>query len=85
MALTTLYILRIVSLLLPMGKEKGSTGQAIIAKKQGYYYCRLHPEIKNAHLESIEHHIKYKDPKWHESELLKFGQDHSQVDDSIDR
>ena len=34
----------------------------IIAKKQGYFYCRLHPDIKYVHLESIEHHIKYKDP-----------------------
>jgi hypothetical protein len=44
----------------------------IIAVKQGYYYCRLHPEIKNSYLESIEHHIKYKDPEMHKSELLKF-------------
>lgn len=28
--------------------------------KQNYIYRRLHPEIKNVHLESIEHHIKYK-------------------------
>jgi hypothetical protein len=47
-------------------------GHSLIAKKQGYYYCRLHPEIKNAHLESIGHHIKYKDPEIHRSELLKF-------------
>lgn len=34
--------------------------QPIIAIKQNYYYCILHPEIKNVHLESIEHHIKYR-------------------------
>ena len=34
-----------------------SSRYSIIAKKQGYYYRRLHPEIKNAHLGSIEHHI----------------------------
>jgi hypothetical protein len=45
----------------------------IIAQKQGYFYCRLHPEIKNAHLESIGYRIKYKDPKGHESELLKLS------------
>ena len=32
----------------------------IIAQKHGYFYCRLHPEIKNAYLESIEHHIAKK-------------------------
>ena len=25
----------------------------IIAEKQGYYYCKLHPQIKNIHLKSI--------------------------------
>jgi hypothetical protein len=44
----------------------------IIAQKQGYFYCRLHPEIKNACLESIEHHIKNNDPEIHKSELLNF-------------
>ena len=33
----------------------------IIAARQGYFYCRLHPEIKNVHLESIVHNLKYKD------------------------
>ena len=46
---------------------------SIIAKKQGYNYCSLHPEIKNAHLESIEHRIKYKAPKAHKSEPLKLS------------
>jgi hypothetical protein len=45
----------------------------IIAERQGYFYCRLHPEIKSTYLESIEHHIKYKVPKGHESELLKLS------------
>ncbi len=43
----------------------------IIAFKQNYYYCILHPEVKNILLESIEHHIKYKDPEEHKSKLLK--------------
>jgi len=45
----------------------------IIAIKQNCYYCILHPEVKNIHLESIEHHIKYKDPAAHKSELLKLS------------
>ena len=45
----------------------------VIVIKQGYYYCRLHPEIKNINLESIERHIKYKDPAAHKSELSKFS------------
>jgi len=49
----------------------------IIAMKDGYYYCRLHPEIKNVFLQSIEHHIKYKDPKRHKSKLLKVVQTYS--------
>ena len=45
--------------------------RAIVAIKQGYFYCKLHPDIKDAYLELIEHHIKYKDPQEHRSELLK--------------
>ena len=43
----------------------------IIAKKQGYFNCRLHPEIKNVHLDSVVHHINYKDPEVRRLELLK--------------
>ena len=32
---------------------------------------RLHPDIRSVHLESIEHHIKYKDPEIYRLELLK--------------
>jgi hypothetical protein len=34
---------------------------------------RLHPDVKNVHLESIEQDIKYKDPETHRSELLKLS------------
>lgn len=44
----------------------------IIAAKQGYFYCKLHPDVQNIHLESVEHHVKYKDPDKHRSALLKF-------------
>ena len=36
-----------------------------------FYICKMHPDIQNIYLESIEHHIKYKDPKLHESEIFK--------------
>jgi hypothetical protein len=36
-----------------------------------FYYCKLHPDIQNINLESIEHHCKYKDPELHRSEILK--------------
>src|SRR5690349_24616212 len=44
----------------------------IIDKKENYFYCKLHPGIRNIHLKSIEHHIKYKDPEVHRAELLRF-------------
>lgn len=58
---------------LPDHKLDQSPCCPIIAIKDGYYYRRLHPEIKNTHLESIEHHIKYKLPAAHKSELLKLS------------
>jgi len=51
--------------------DLGQSPCDIIIAKQVYFYCRLHPEIKNAHLEFIVHHIKYKDPEAHKLELLK--------------
>ena len=59
---------------LPDHKLDQSPCCPIIAIKDGYYYCRLHPEIKNTYLESIEHHIKYKVPAAHKSELLKLSE-----------
>jgi hypothetical protein len=35
------------------------------------FYCILHPDVQSYHLESIEHHIRYKDPEAHKSEILK--------------
>lgn len=35
------------------------------------YHCILHPDIQSYHLESIEHHIKFKNPEIHKSEILK--------------
>ena len=36
-----------------------------------FYYCRLHQDIENAYLETIEHHCKYKEPDMHKSEILR--------------
>ena len=36
-----------------------------------FYYCSVHPDVQNIHLESIEHHMKYKHPEMHKSEILK--------------
>jgi hypothetical protein len=35
------------------------------------YYCTLHPDIRSYHLDSIEHHIKYKNAEQHKLEILK--------------
>lgn len=39
--------------------------------KLPFYYCKLHPDIENVYLESIEHHCKYKRPEEHKAEILK--------------
>jgi hypothetical protein len=36
-----------------------------------FYYCKLHPNIENIYLESIEHHCKFSEPGFHKSEILK--------------
>jgi hypothetical protein len=36
-----------------------------------FYYCKLHPDIENAYLETIEHHCKYREPYVHKSEILR--------------
>ena len=56
---------------LPEHSLEQSPCYPIIGKNQKLYFCRLHPEVKNVNLESIEHHCKYKDPDYHKSEILK--------------
>jgi hypothetical protein len=34
------------------------------------YFCKLHPNIENINLQSIEHHCKYNNPELHKSEIL---------------
>jgi len=36
-----------------------------------WYYCKLHPYVENIHLESIEHHCKYKEPDKHKARILE--------------
>jgi hypothetical protein len=43
----------------------------MLYNKGNFYYCKLHPEVKKNYLETIEHHIKYKDRDLHKSEILK--------------
>ena len=57
---------------LPEPDLKRSPCFSIITINQGYFYCKLHPDVKNVHLESIGPDIKYKDPAIHKSELLRF-------------
>ena len=39
--------------------------------KISFYYCKLHPDIENVYLETIEHHCKYSNPEVHKLEILK--------------
>jgi hypothetical protein len=36
-----------------------------------FYYCKLHCNIENMYLETIEHHCKFSEPGLHKSEILK--------------
>ena len=36
-----------------------------------FFFCKLYPDIENAYLETIEHHCKYSNPKFHKSEILR--------------
>jgi hypothetical protein len=38
------------------------------------YYLKDDPDVVNIHLESIEHHIRYKDPDRHKAKLLEMTQ-----------
>ena len=40
-------------------------------KKIPFYYCKLHPDIENVYLETIEHHCKYSNPEVHRLKILK--------------
>lgn len=39
--------------------------------KPFFHYCKICPKVEFLSLESIEHHIRYKDPKNHKAKLLE--------------
>jgi MCM AAA-lid domain len=41
----------------------------IINKIGDFYHCKLHPKVRNIHLDPIEQHCKYKDPDLHKAEV----------------
>jgi hypothetical protein len=56
----------------PLHKLEDSPCKSIIRiDNHSLFYCTLHPDVQSYHLESIEHHMKYKDPEVHKSEILK--------------
>jgi hypothetical protein len=57
---------------LPPHKLEESPCKSIIrVDNHSFYYCTLHPDIQNIHLESVEHHCKYQDREMHKSEIIK--------------
>lgn len=57
---------------LPQHSLEQSRCRSIIrTDNHSFYCCTLHPEVQSIHLESIEHHCKYKDGETHHSEILK--------------
>ena len=60
---------------LPEHELDQSPCRQIIGIRNNYkiplYYCKLHPDIENAYLETIEHHCKYKEPDKHKTEILR--------------
>jgi hypothetical protein len=59
---------------LPVHSLDQSPCYPIIGMKANLYFCKLHPEFKNIHLETIEHHCKYQEPDNHKSEITKLLQ-----------
>jgi len=56
---------------LPKHSLEHSPCYPIILQNSRLYYCNIHPDIESVHLESIEHHCKYKEPDVHKSEILR--------------
>ena len=42
--------------------------------KPFFHYCKICPKVEFLSLESIEHHIKFKDPERHKAKLLEMIQ-----------
>jgi hypothetical protein len=56
---------------LPHTLDESPCRSIIRIDNHSLYYCTLHPEVRSYHLDSIEHHMKYKNGDLHESEILK--------------
>ena len=48
--------------------------------KPFFHYCKICPKVEFLSLESIEHHIKFKDPKRHKAKLLEMMQEEVHMD-----
>jgi MCM AAA-lid domain len=55
----------------PHSLEQSPCNPVIIVKGEGMYFCKLHPDVESTHLQTIEHHCKYKDPELHKAEILR--------------
>jgi hypothetical protein len=55
---------------LPKHLLRQSPCYPIIKFDGNFYYCIIHPNVWNIHLESIEHHCKYKEPEKHKAVIL---------------
>jgi hypothetical protein len=51
--------------------SKASPYDKLIQKGCQFYYCTLHPSIKNVYKETIEHHCQYAEPEKHLEALHK--------------
>lgn len=68
---------------IPHTLDKSPCKSIIGITRDNFYYCTMHPDIQNIYLESVEHHIKYKDAEPHKLEILKFLEsvNHIQIHD----
>ncbi len=59
-----------------------SIGRPLIGKQRSipfFYYCKEHPTVEFIHLESIEDHIRLKDPESHKLKLLELLQEEERL------
>ena len=57
-----------------MDIELKEMNKAKIGQEPFHYFLKDDPDVVNIYLESIEHHIRYKDPKRHKAKLLEMIQ-----------
>ena len=49
-----------------------SVDKPLLLCKPFFRYCKICPKVEFHSLESIEHHISFKDPERHKAKLLEF-------------